>query len=235
MSDRPSGADADPEATPEREPENDSGDDTGPDRTSDGDGPDDDYRVSYSDPDADSSGAADPAGRQGMDAEAGPDSDGGTDADSRTVRPTLRDESDPDSVDADVDADSGSRSAGPLGDLAATVERRRAEAADPASGSPSDEFDDLFERKDVAELDPDRLWERLEGDDSEPADLFEDEREIRTVDKREYCHQCEHFATPPNVGCTLEGTDILDMPELDRFRVADCPVVLEDEELERRY
>ncbi|SFC36751.1 hypothetical protein SAMN05444422_107227 [Halobiforma haloterrestris] len=177
------------------------------------------------------------------------DGDGNENANSRTVRPTLRDDSgtepgrspaDRDGsawTDPDAVSDSrpeGSSATGPLGDLAATVERRRTEAADPATGASSDEFDDLFDREDVAELDPDRLWERLE-DDAPPADLFEEEREIRTVDKREYCHQCEHFATPPNVGCTLEGTDVLDMPRLDQFRVADCPVVLEDEELERRY
>ncbi|ELY45717.1 hypothetical protein C496_02207 [Natronorubrum tibetense GA33] len=31
------------------------------------------------------------------------------------------------------------------------------------------------------------------------------------------------------------ATDILEMPALETFRVADCPVVLEDERLERGY
>ncbi|AEH37342.1 hypothetical protein [Halopiger xanaduensis] len=118
---------------------------------------------------------------------------------------------------------------GPLGDLAAAVDERSADR-----DGADDAFDDLFEREDVTTLDPDRLWERLEND--EPlADQLADDREIREIDKHEYCHQCEHFADPPGVDCTREGTDILELASLDTFRVADCPVVLENEELERRY
>ncbi|RKD97672.1 hypothetical protein [Halopiger aswanensis] len=125
--------------------------------------------------------------------------------------------------------DSAADRAGPLGDLAAAVDERATER-----DSGDDAFDDLFEREDVTALDPDRLWERLENDDP-LADQLGDDREIREIDKHEYCHQCEHFADPPGVGCTRDGTDILELPSLDTFRVAGCPVVLENEELERRY
>ncbi|MFC7230986.1 hypothetical protein ACFQMM_05325 [Saliphagus sp. GCM10025308] len=59
------------------------------------------------------------------------------------------------------------------------------------------------------------------------------EREYRTIPKRSYCHQCEYFSDPPTVACTHEGTEILEMPSMDTYRVVDCPVVLEDEALER--
>lgn len=127
--------------------------------------------------------------------------------------------------------DSDTERTGPLGDLAAAVDER---STGPDRAESDDAFDDLFEREDVTALDPDRLWERLEND--EPlADRLADDREIREIDKHEYCHQCEHFADPPNVGCTREGTDVLELTSLDTFRVADCPVILENEELERRY
>jgi len=59
------------------------------------------------------------------------------------------------------------------------------------------------------------------------------DREIRDIAKRAYCHQCEHFEAPPNTGCRNDGTEILELVGLDQFRVADCPVVRENERLER--
>ncbi|WP_247000973.1 hypothetical protein [Halosolutus gelatinilyticus] len=116
---------------------------------------------------------------------------------------------------------------GPLSDLASSIER--------GPDSVPDGFDRLFEREAVAEIDSDQLWERLESDRPAAEDLLGADREIREVAKASYCHRCEHFAEPPDVGCTRDGTEILEMPTLETFRVADCPVVLEDEELERRY
>lgn len=123
---------------------------------------------------------------------------------------------------------------GPLGELASAVDERAADRADRSNDDGTAAFDELFEREDVTAIDRDRLWERLENEDS-LADLGEPEREIREIEKHNYCHQCEYFAEPPAVGCTHDGTDILELASLDRFRVADCPVVLEDEELERQY
>ena len=133
------------------------------------------------------------------------------------------------SAAAPDDRDRRSRD-GPLSDLASAVDERTGGSGDGSD----DAFDDLFEREDVAEIDSEQLWERLENDRS-PTDLLEEEREIREIEKHTYCHQCEHFSAPPSVECTREGTEILELSSLETFRVADCPVVLEDEELERRY
>ncbi|WP_254764317.1 hypothetical protein [Natrinema marinum] len=122
----------------------------------------------------------------------------------------------------------------PLGDLAATVAERsdadRADADEPG-------FDDLFDRQDAADIDTDRLWERLEGDDANDSDavIRPAERTVREVEKRAYCQDCDHFAGPPETACTREGTDILSVPTVATFRVADCPVVREDESLEDAY
>ncbi|WP_249038725.1 hypothetical protein [Haloterrigena salifodinae] len=145
------------------------------------------------------------------------------------------------SIEFEADAAGGSTSSesddtnrtGPLGDLATAVDERQGAAGDDADPDGID-FDELFDRENVAALDRDRLWERLENDDAPAASPRDEEREIREIETDGYCHQCEHFASPPTVACTREGTDILDMPALDRFRVADCPVVLEDEALEGR-
>ncbi len=119
----------------------------------------------------------------------------------------------------------------PLGDLAATVaERSDADSSDPA-------FDDLFDRQDVADVDTDELWERLEADDAaSPSEAIRPaERTVREIEKRSYCQDCEHFAEPPETACTREGTDILAVPTVTTFRVADCPVVRDAEVLEDPY
>ncbi|MFC4542147.1 hypothetical protein ACFO5R_09425 [Halosolutus amylolyticus] len=157
--------------------------------------------------------------------DAGPDRDGGT----SIVRYDETDVRAPDEREGHTgEADRERDRSGPLGDLAAAID-----AENERSGG--DAFDELFEREDVAEIDSDRLWDRIESDGSAPDDLLGDDREIREIEKQSYCHQCEHFAAPPTVGCTREGTAILEMPTRETFRVADCPIVLEDEELERRY
>ena len=94
-----------------------------------------------------------------------------------------------------------------------------------------------FDRRDSGELDGDRLWDRLETDDTDASDSEltpqSADREVREVEKRSYCHGCEHFADPPAVACTRDGSDILAVPSMTTFRVVDCPFVLEDEALER--
>lgn len=127
----------------------------------------------------------------------------------------LEADTDPDGTEADSDR------AGPLGELAAELDDR---------GRGSSAFDDLFERENVDGIDSDALWEQIEREEFDDALLAD--REIREVRKRAYCHQCEHFSAPPEVACENEGTDVLELTSLDTFRVADCPFVLEDEELE---
>ena len=166
--------------------------------------------------------------RDDGDERSGSDADGAPFADRLDPGPS-------DGIGADDPAD-GSATApsdrtgrdGPLSDLASAVDER----TDRSGGD--DAFDDLFEREDITEIDSDQLWERLENDRS-PRAVLEEEREIREIEKHSYCHRCEHFSEPPSVECTREGTEILELSSLETFRVADCPVVLEDEELERQY
>ncbi|MHC3437373.1 hypothetical protein ACYJ1Y_04540 [Natrialbaceae archaeon A-gly3] len=47
-----------------------------------------------------------------------------------------------------------------------------------------------------------------------------------------YCRRCEHFSAPPEVACENEGTEIVELVDLETFRVIDCPVVLNDERLD---
>jgi hypothetical protein len=57
-------------------------------------------------------------------------------------------------------------------------------------------------------------------------------RAVRVVAKQKYCQNCEYLSSPPEVACGHEGTEILEQVDMEHFRVADCPVVREDEELE---
>lgn len=121
----------------------------------------------------------------------------------------------------DAPADSASRDA-PLDDLARSVRERRESAGEAEP--------DLFEEREVAEIDADAVWERLEGE--APTREATEERTVRVVEKADYCEGCPHFSSPPDVHCTHEGTEILELVDVDRFRVAGCPVVHEEERLE---
>ena len=150
---------------------------------------------------------------------------------------------------------SGSERREPLGDIAAEVRSRRGERRaegpnrsrdGPLSGL-ADEVDerrrrseesplDSFESVEVEEIDGEKLWARLTDEDgatvgvAAPREESEDDRDVRTVPKRT-CHGCPYFADPPAVACTHEGTSILELVEVDRFRVADCPMVVDDEQV----
>lgn len=142
---------------------------------------------------------------------------------------------------------------GPLADVAAEVERLRDRGRDAAA---SDLFEDAVED---TEVDREELWRQVAGEDAaervaeidpeveagdgprverpdaggpgaEPGDAGGTER---VVEKKKYCQKCEYFSPPPNVRCTHEGTTIAELVDVDTFRVIDCPVVAEDEELER--
>lgn len=113
----------------------------------------------------------------------------------------------------------------PLSSLASTVSDRRADTGE----RPDDE---LFDEEEVPEIDADVVWERL-GEDEQPEIPDDTEHDVRVIEKRSYCEQCPFFSTPPDVGCDHEGTEILELVDMDHFRVVDCPKVLEDERLER--
>lgn len=133
---------------------------------------------------------------------------------------------DPDGAADDLGPDDR---AGPHGDLAEAIDG----AADDGSRSETPAFDELFDRRDTAEIDGEQLWERLEDDDL-PAPTASDDREVREVDKRAYCQGCEYLADPPDVACTHDDAAILAVPTIETVRVADCPFALEDDDaLER--
>ena len=58
------------------------------------------------------------------------------------------------------------------------------------------------------------------------------EPRVHSIPKHTYCHRCEYFSEPPAVSCLHEGTTILEVERLDTFRVSNCPVAIEAEELE---
>lgn len=124
----------------------------------------------------------------------------------------------------DSPEESGRNADAPLGSLAASVDER--------SGRETDRPDDgLFDQESVPEIDADVVWERL---DDEPPELpDDDERDVRVIEKRSYCEQCPFFSAPPDVECGHDGTEILELVDMEHFRVVDCPKVREDERLER--
>ncbi|QHS17888.1 hypothetical protein GWK26_12430 [haloarchaeon 3A1-DGR] len=54
------------------------------------------------------------------------------------------------------------------------------------------------------------------------------EYDDRIVDKREYCQRCPYSTDPPTLACTHDGTEIVEVVEMDRFRVRNCPMVSTD-------
>lgn len=115
----------------------------------------------------------------------------------------------------------------PLADLAAEVDDRRNRERDAE--------DDAFARVDVAAVDREELWADLRAeptsDGSASGQSTDDGRDVRTVDKGT-CHGCPHLGDPPALRCTRDGTDILSVVDSGRFRVANCPVVVEEPELD---
>jgi hypothetical protein len=89
--------------------------------------------------------------------------------------------------------------------------------------------DDPFERLDT-EVDADVSWETLVSTD-EPADGVTDDVDPTTdedtvVPKRKYCQDCVYFTAPPELACTHDHGEIVEVVDLDSFRVRNCPVVV---------
>lgn len=120
-------------------------------------------------------------------------------------------------------------SGAPLDDLA---ERARRDRERPPA---EDAVMEAFETVDVDDVAVEDLWTELEGEDlddtvDEPRSTTE--REISVVSKRDYCMRCQYFSAPPEVRCTNEGSEILEMVDTEQFRVADCPILRGEAELE---
>ncbi|WP_458189286.1 hypothetical protein [Haladaptatus sp. NG-WS-4] len=115
----------------------------------------------------------------------------------------------------------------PLADLAAEVETRR--------NRDREAFEDAFTEVDVEDVDADDLWHDLLAEDSgelvvaAPREESANDRDVRTIPKST-CHSCPHFGDPPKLDCTHDGTDIVAMVDTEHFRVADCPMVVDDVE-----
>lgn len=182
------------------------------------------------------------------------DRDSGSEDDVESVDVPSFDDDFTTSEDANGDAleDSDERS-GPLDDLASEVD---------GTAPDKEHFDDAGRDRDLdrealwrqvaGEDAPDRVTETgLDADnedrngptirrpnsattdtDAEP-DETDDGPTERVVDKAAYCHKCEFFSSPPEVRCTNEGTKITELVDVDHFRVVDCPIVAEDDQLER--
>ncbi|MCF2239248.1 hypothetical protein KVP04_08920 [Halobacterium salinarum] len=118
----------------------------------------------------------------------------------------------------------------PLADVRRRIDERRDHDDDDGGADVAA----LFEEMSVAEIDEDAVWTALATDadsaaaapssaaatDSAAADDGE-----TTVVESSLCHGCPHFAAPPEMGCTHEGTTIAAMVDVDHFRVVDCPIV----------
>jgi len=134
---------------------------------------------------------------------------------------TPDDELDGSAADGPETPEAESPSGGPLGDLA----DRMREKADRV-----DEGDGVFEAVDVGEVDQETLWKQVASDEEFVVEDPADREDV--VDKSTYCEKCEFFAGPPEVRCAHEGTSILELVDLEHFRVRNCPVVIEEEALE---
>ncbi|MFT4885512.1 MAG: hypothetical protein ACI8U4_003038 [Natronomonas sp.] len=120
----------------------------------------------------------------------------------------------------------------------------------PVDGNPFDDLGDIedddlgdpFEEVDIEDIDEDDVWEEITGETADADVETAGEAEIDTeesalaaeataseneaiVKKSSYCQKCEFFAEPPEVACTNEGTEIVELVDSDRFRVRNCPVV----------
>lgn len=114
----------------------------------------------------------------------------------------------------------------PLGDLAREYEQEE----------PTDE-DDPFMDMSVEEAEEEVDWEALlEGEiepeppgQAEPGAAEQIAPEEHVVDKRKFCQRCNYFSEPPEVSCSHEGTEIVEVVDSDHFRVRNCPIVQEAE------
>lgn len=123
-----------------------------------------------------------------------------------------------------TEEDYGERRAGPLGAVADAVDERR------SRGESIDEG--LFAEEEMPEVDAEVVWTQLE-EGGPVAPPSPDREEIRTVEKGTHCERCEYFSAPPEMHCTHDGTEIRELVDVDHVRVVNCPVVRENEELEK--
>ena len=100
--------------------------------------------------------------------------------------------------------------------------------------------DDPFESVETPAVDAESVWETPAagedtadpaatrsggvGSDPEWGEASAEGDGEHVVPKRTYCQQCPHFSAPPAVGCGREGTTVVEVVDVDHFRVRNCPV-----------
>ena len=119
-----------------------------------------------------------------------------------------------------------------------------------STGPPPDPDEDPFEQMSVGEIDEETLWSSLGSDDTAgvgvdattdtetgslgdvgPAPGVESVGDAgsklpeHVVPKDTYCQSCPYLDEPPALGCTHEGTEIVEVVDNERFRVRNCPMV----------
>lgn len=115
------------------------------------------------------------------------------------------------------------------------------ELANEATASSEAERSELFAEMDVADVDADEVWDAVVEEGQPPEELLEEPEDEEAaeptanpdehvVNKREYCQRCEFFSDPPTVACGHDGTEIVEMPDSDTFRVRNCPKVEANDE-----
>lgn len=116
------------------------------------------------------------------------------------------------------------------------------ELAREAQSGTEQERSDLFEEVEVGDVDPKAVWDAVVEEQEPPEEVLGDapdsgaaveptaSADEHVIEKREYCQRCEYFTEPPDVSCTNEGTEILEMTDNDHFRVRDCPKVIDTDE-----
>ncbi len=125
--------------------------------------------------------------------------------------------------------DRGTATAGGAGVSDGTVTLETEDGTGDPFGGPDprgDPFGDeeVFERQEVGEVDPDEVWEALEATERVGS---EEGRRYAEVSKHTYCEHCEWFSEPPEVSCTHEGTEIVEFLDMETVRLLNCPVVEE--------
>jgi hypothetical protein len=113
--------------------------------------------------------------------------------------------------------------------------------AEPLEDEVDADVDELFTEVQVGEVDEETVWAELTEEEgaAQPtvtgeAERVADEASVHpeadadadtVVPKASYCQQCEHFSPPPGMACRNPGTDIVELVDMEHFRVRDCPVV----------
>ncbi|MFB6097455.1 MAG: hypothetical protein ABEJ74_08715 [Haloferacaceae archaeon] len=140
---------------------------------------------------------------------------------------------------ADGEAPTRREGRAPLDDLSQKVRERRADRA-----SEEADEEDLFEEVDVGDVDVDEVWDELLGEERAEAEGKAvgagtaaeevragdaDRRAEHVLPKAEFCERCPYLSAPPELGCTHDGTDIVEVTDVEHFRVRGCPFAVEDE------